>query len=114
MASINREDDVTKFIYVGLLFFLVSIVVGCAAHTPKVPMPGDTAGPIEWRDYYNDQFKVLKDKVPPPDEQASLEQRVAYDDAKRAYEKKKAVGLVVGGCLLAISLVIFIGTLSQL
>ena len=103
-----------RYIAVSLLLFVVVAAVGCAGRTPKVPMPGANAGPVEWKEYYDDQFKVLKNKVEPPGEDASLEQRVAYDDAKRSYEKKRAVGLVVSGCLLAVSVVIFVGTLSQL
>lgn len=104
----------TRFISATLLFLVCAMVVGCAAHTPKVPMPGEKAGPVEWREYYDDQFKAFKDKVPPPGEQASLEQRVAYQDAKAAYDKQRLTGMIVGGCVLALSLALFLGTISQL
>ncbi len=99
---------------VALVLFVCTMVIGCAARVPKVPMPGESAGPVEWKAYYDDQFKALKDDVPPPGEQASLEQRVAYQDAKHSYEKQKVVGMIVSGCLLAIALGSLLGTLSQL
>lgn len=104
----------TRFKAITLLVLACLVVVGCAARSPKVPMPGENAGPVEWREYYDDQFKVLRDKVPPPSAQAPLEQMVAYQDAKHSYDKKKVIGLVATGCALSVALITFISTMSQL
>ncbi len=104
----------TRFKVVALLFLACLVVVGCAARSPKVPMPGEKAGPVEWREYYDDQFKVLRDKVQPPGAQAPLEQVVAYQDAKHSFEKKKVIGMIATGCALSVALITFLSTISQL
>ena len=102
-----------RYMVVFLLSVLLApVLLGCAAHRPVVPMP-DSASPIGWREYYADQFKAFGDKVQPPEENASLEQRVGYADAKSAYDRKKTIGTVVGICALGCSVILFIQTLSQ-
>ena len=89
------------------------VIAGCAGYTPTVAEPGDGAGPIEWKEYYKDQFKAYGDKVQPPDAEASLEQQVAYSDAKSSYNTKKKIGLAVSIALLGCSTILLIGTLNQ-
>ncbi len=102
-----------KLVLCIFALFVLLAAISCA-HQPKVPMPGVDAAPDQWKEYYKDQFRAFGDKVTPPDAQASLDQRVAYDDAKRAFHHAKMVGAVVGGCALLISVAIFLSTISQL
>ena len=103
-----RRLILLAFAIVGL-----AVVAGCAGYTPTVAVPGDGAGPSEWKEYYQDQFKAYGDKVQPPDAEASLEQQVAYSDAKSTYNKKKKIGLAVGIALLGCSTILLIGTINQ-
>lgn len=96
-----------------LLTLIIAALAGCSRYTAKVPPPQAGAGPIEWKEYYEDQFKAYGDKVQPPSEDASLEQRVAYDDAHRSFKKKKAIGMTVSVVLLGCSALLLIGTLQQ-
>jgi len=102
-----------RFVIRSIVLVLLSVVVGCAGHKPKVPMPGESAGPAEWEEYYVDQFKALGDKVQPPSEQAPLEQRVAYQDVKRSFESGRTVVTILSVLLAGVSLLLLTSALSQ-
>jgi len=99
---------------ISLIILVSFILMSCAAHSPTVLKPADTANKADWLAYYKDQFKVHGKEVQVPDENATDVQRVAYNEAYDSWHKGQMVSLGIGGFALLIGLGSLLGTLSQM